>query len=56
MLIASAPTKKALESLINNYFYSFHYFINNDDRAENKKTGKILGEIIVKKKRFQFHL
>lgn len=55
-LIASAPTKERLEKMINAFYYSENWFINSNDKAENSKTGKILGNIVHKKNRYRFEL
>lgn len=45
--MASAPTKAELEKLINEYYYSTEYFVNDNMQAENK-NGKIIDDHIVK--------
>ena len=40
--IASAPDKATLEKLINEYFFSTSYFINDDLQVKSAKTGKVL--------------
>jgi hypothetical protein len=56
MLVLSSPTKETLQAAINKFYYSDNYFINSDNRAENKKTFKIIGEIKKVKNRYQFHI
>lgn len=47
--IMSAPSKEELEKMINNYYFSKEYFINDDYKIEHKITGKILNPVIVVK-------
>lgn len=53
-LICSAPNKERLTALINEFYFSENYFINENNEAENKKTGKKLGVVKQKKNRFQY--
>jgi len=55
-LAISSNSFKGLESAINKFYYSENYFINLDNKAENKKTGKKLGLIKKVKNRYQYHL
>ena len=55
-LIASSATKEGLQSLINKFYCSENWIINDDNQAENKKTGKKLGNVIIKNKRYRFEL
>ena len=56
-LIASAGTIEQLEKLINQYFFSASYKID-DEQITNTKTGKTLDgyKVTVKKSRYRFEM
>jgi len=56
-LVCSAPNKESLEKLINKYYYSENWIINNDLQAENLKNGKKIGivKITNKGKRYKLY-
>ena len=52
--IMSAPNKQELEKMINDYYFSKDYFINDNLKIQHKVSGKILSPIIaVKNNRWQ---
>ena len=57
MIIASSGTKKGLEKLINEYFFSKDYIITDDNRVFNTTLNKYNDnvKIIIKGKRYQLH-
>ena len=55
-LIASSGSKEGLTKMINQFYYSTNWFINDEWQAENSKTGKKTGKIVIKKRRFRFEL
>ena len=55
MLIISSNSIENLEVAINKFYYSKNYFINEDMKAENTLTKKVIGEIKKVKNRFQYH-
>ena len=56
-LVASSGNKESLEKLINKYYYSENWIINDDLQAENLKNGKKIGIIKItnKGKRYKFY-
>lgn len=46
----STNTKEDLTKMINKYYYSDSYFINDKMQIEHKKSGKILSPIVENKK------
>lgn len=57
-LIASAPSKEALQGIINKYYYSNHYIITDDNRVFNTKRGDYADgvKVVQKKNRWRFEL
>ena len=57
IIIASSKTKKGLEKLINEYFFSNNYIITDDNRVFNTKLNKYNDnvKIIIDGKRYQLH-
>ncbi len=55
-LLAREENKKRLEKLINQFYYSSNYFVNDKMQVENSVTGKKLDGVVVvqKGKRWQF--
>jgi hypothetical protein len=51
MKLASAPSKPALEELINEYFYSSSYFINSENHIESLTTMQLLSGFTVTQKK-----
>lgn len=49
-IIASAPTKEDLQKLINRYFYSDNYYIDENSKLCNKVKDAPTNYIIIEKK------
>lgn len=56
MKVCSSDSIKGLEKLINEFYFSDNYFVNSDNQAENKKTGKKLGNIKQSNKRYIYYV
>ncbi len=54
MLVATAPTKDRLLTLIKKFYYSENIIISNDNEVFNTKLNKKVGIVTNNKKRFQF--
>lgn len=56
-LLASAASKKDLESLINEYFFSKEYYIDESLKIKNDKLGRTLDRYYIKvtKNRWRFY-
>jgi len=52
--IVSAATMERLQVLINRYFYS-DYFVIDNEQAVNTKTGQKIGQVTHKKSRYTFY-
>lgn len=46
--VLTAPDKATLEEMINDFYYSVYWFINDDLKVQNEFTGKTLDGYIVK--------
>lgn len=53
--VASAPSEILLARLINRFYYSENYTIENN-QAYNPKTGKRIGVVVEKKGRFTYYI
>nr|DAI36211.1 MAG TPA: hypothetical protein [Caudoviricetes sp.] len=56
-LLGSAPSKEALEKLINEYFFSKEYYIDESLKIKNDKLGRTLDKYYIKvtKNRWRFY-
>ena len=57
-LLASAANKEELEKLINQYYFSSNYFINDENKIEHSIKHKVLDgvRVVVKSRRWRFEL
>lgn len=56
MKVCSSATIKGLEKLINEFYYSDNYFVNSDNQAESKKTGKTFGTVKHNNNRYTYYV
>lgn len=54
MIVATAPTKERILTLIKKFYYSENIVITDDNEVLNTKLNKKVGIITNSKKRFQF--
>ena len=50
-LICSAPTRPMMEKMINNYYYSNSYRIQDDGTVFNAKKNAVLDSVMVEQRR-----
>ena len=55
--VASSPTLNGIEKLINKYFYSYSYKVNESDLTISNKNGEFKKGIVKKEKnRYVFYM
>jgi hypothetical protein len=54
MIVATAPTKERILTLIKKFYYSENIVITDDNEVLNTKLNKKVGIVTNSKKRFQF--